>query len=213
MVEEITRYKIITSKNKEQLTEEIIRQMSLMNTIDKYSVKKTIDFLNKELKTKEFMLGLIFLGKEIAGFTYGNLKDNTFFLNRFFVRPKLQGRGFGTKLIGHFWGHLRHEHKVETIKMTAFLGTHEINKKLTGQKEMKLIIEKPDPKDSNKTIKKVIAGFRNFNNSSFIYCLASKPIKEKRNGKFTINPYKTDDRIHINSNPLNKKKLTRSRAK
>lgn len=190
-----------------------MQQMSLMNTIDKYSVRKTTDFLNKEFKSKNFILGLIFYGKEFAGFTYGNLEDTTFFLDRFFVKPKFQGKDLGTKLFGHFWGYLRSKHKVETIKMTAFLGTHEINKKLTGQKEMTFIREEPDPKNPNKTIKKEIKLFRNFDNSSFIYNLSSKPIKEKINGRISVNPYKTDDRIHINRNPNYKKREIRSKAK
>ena len=42
---------------------------------------------------------------------------------------EVYGKNIGTIFFTYFFGYLRHRHNVDTIKMTSFPGTHEINKK------------------------------------------------------------------------------------
>jgi len=210
----VPKYKIINSENKGILTDAVIEQMSIMNTIDHRSLNGTQKFLKESLESPNFLICLAYYDKEFVGFSYGNLEENTFKLERFFVKPKFNGKKIGTYLFAHFFGYLRHKHNVDTIKMTSYLGTHEINKKLTGQKEITIIREELDPNNPSKTIKKVIKQFRNFDNSRFIYNLASKPIKEKGRNGIMVLDHKVDDRVSINTNPYRKKNnVKRSVAK
>jgi GNAT superfamily N-acetyltransferase len=213
LITETPRFKIIDSKNKELLTNELIEQMSIMNTIDHYSSTKTKSELKSAFEKTDFKMCLAFIKNEFVGFAFGELSENTFRLNRFFVNPKTQGKKIGTKLLLYFYAYLNHKHKVNTIKMTAYPGTHEINKKLIGEKEITIIREEKAPKDPTKKITRVIKTFRNFNNSSYIYTLSTKPIIDKTINGREINSYQVEDKIHIKKNPRYKKRVIRSRAK
>jgi hypothetical protein len=161
-------YKKYNFKNKEELTDTLFLQMHAIDKIDIDPVPKKsyVNFLKKGF-TSESQLYLMFNKGELVGGLLGNFKSKeSFFVDRFFIDINRARSGIGTKLLARVFADLRVNHKIKTIEMIPFDGTREINKKLTGKKKIKIIIDGK--------IKEVTRKF----NSNFRYDLAQKKSKK-----------------------------------
>jgi GNAT superfamily N-acetyltransferase len=199
----------------------------------------------KKYKTNAIktIIYLCYREKELVGAILGSLKpvsfflnnkdyninakpnDNAFYLNEFFVKPKYQEQGIGTKLMARVIADQRANYSSKFMYMFAYTKTHRINEKLTATRpfivpisETQITNKKPNAKNplivSIQKIKNIIGNlgkkkfgekktekvFRNFKHSRYKYDLISGV---RQGGYYNY--------IVIDNNPKYKKKQIRRR--
>ena len=108
--------------------------------------------------------------KELVGAILGSLKpvsflnnkdyniiakpnDNAFYLNEFFVKPKYQEQGIGTKLMARVIADQRANYSSKFMYMFAYTKTHRINEKLTATRPFIVPISETQITNKNQMLK------------------------------------------------------------
>ncbi|MCK9292613.1 MAG: GNAT family N-acetyltransferase [archaeon] len=155
-------YKKINFENRKELNLELLSQMHEIDKIFVFPKKSYIEILKDYLKSKKYNFYFVInkKNKDLIGGAFGELRErNTFFLDKLFVNPNYEDKGFGTKLLLRVVSDLRVNHKIESIMMMPKPRTKSINRRITGLKPIKINIDGE--------IKKIIRKF----NSNFKYSL------------------------------------------
>jgi len=132
-------YKKITFKDKEKLTPELISEMYKIDTIIRSTnLKEYSKKLNKLLQKKNYNFYYIYNKDELLGCIIGHKKDKyTFFADYFFIHPKYQTIGLGTKLMARLFADIRVKEKLDLIEMYPLEVTARVNERLVGLRKFK----------------------------------------------------------------------------
>ncbi len=134
-------YKKISLGNRNELTEKVLEEMYLADTLISpsfESFEKYAKYIQEYGSLKKPIIYLIQNDNKILGAALGKQINNEIFkLNYLFIHPNLQKKGIGTKLLFHIVADIRTNTKYKFIDIAPLQGTKEILDKLACKRKMK----------------------------------------------------------------------------